>query len=156
MRKLIFLFLLAAPVLSHAQSESKTSFGLGLGTFSYFSHLYYYRFDGTPSRYNYPDHKLNRVMLILTGEQSHIFKSEKLQFDGTAELGIGLGGKSRGLWLPQEEVISKGGFAVAANASIRMGYPLHTAPAIMPFISLGPQLSVISNNGKGLGQNFAS
>lgn len=158
MKKILLLLLFSsAAVLLYAQNESGTSIGIGLGTFSYYTNLYYYRFDNTPSRYNYPEHKLNRFMLIVSGEREGLWRAGQFRFDGGAEMLIGLGGKSTGLWLPQEETISDGGFAFGLGGYIKAGYPVKAGSSeLFPFLSLGPQLTVINNNGEGLGGNFAS
>lgn len=158
MKKIVFfLFFLTVSFLTKAQNDSGTSFGVGLGTFSYYTNLYYYRFDNNPSRYNYPEHKLNRFMLIVNGEREGLWRAGQFRFDGAAEVLIGLGGKSTGLWLPQEETISKGGFAFGLGGYVKAGYPVKAGSTrLFPFLGLGPQFTTIHNNGKGLGENFAS
>lgn len=70
MKKIIFFIVFSSvSVFTQAQDDSGNSFGVGLGTFSYYTNLYYYRFDNTPSRYNYPEHRLSRFMLIINGER---------------------------------------------------------------------------------------
>lgn len=158
MKKIIFLlFLFSVSFFTYAQNDSGNSIGVGLGTFSYYTNLYYYRFDNTPARYNYPEHKLNRLMLIVNGEREGLWRAGQFRFDGAAEILIGLGGKSTGLWLPEEETISNGGFAFGLGGYIKAGYPVKAGNTnLFPFVGLGPQLSAIHNNGEGLGENFAS
>lgn len=157
MKKIASLFFLALPFLTNAQDDSGNSFGVGLGSFSYYTNLYYYRYDGRPSRYNYPEHKLNRFMLIVNGEREGLWRAGQFRFDGAAEILIGLAGKSTGLWLPEEETISSGGLALGFGGYVKAGYPVKTTKAeLFPFIGFGPQIAAIYNNGKGLGSEFAS
>lgn len=138
--------------MSQAQFDSKTSFGVGLGSFQYFTHWYYYRFDAQPQRYNYPQHKLNRAMLIFTGEKSNLWRGGNFKFDGVGEVGIAFAGKTKGTWLPNDEVISKGGLGIQLGGYVRAGYPVTADRSIVPFVSLGPQVAAMYNNGKGLGE----
>lgn len=167
----IFLFLLMTPGYLFAQSERKGwHAGVGLGSFNYNTHYYYHNGAGTPYHDNYPGHSIGRTMIIATLEKKTLFPIKRafydqraadkiyyFDFDLGAELLVGPFGKTTGDWLPENETISSGGIAAGINAYFRSAIVIKTTQSLSlaPFLSLGPQLTMIQNNGKGLG-SFAS
>lgn len=163
----ILLFLLLAPGCLFAQLERKGwHVGVGLGSFYYNTHYYYYSAAGTPYRDNYPGHSINRTMIMATLEKKTLFPLKKAFYDQTApdkicyfdfdlggELLAGPFGKTTGDWLPEDETISSGGIAAGINAYFRSAIVINTSKnfSLAPFLSLGPQFTVVHNNGKGTG-----
>lgn len=169
--RLILLFLLLMPGHLFAQITRKGwHAGVGAGSFNYNTHYYYYSSSGTPYRDNYPGHSINRTMFMLSLEKKNLFPVKTAYYDQTApgkifffdfdlgaELLFGPLGKTTGDWVPDDETISSGGIAVGINAYMK-GAVVATITRhlnLTPFLSLGPQFTMIHNNGKGTGP-FAS
>jgi hypothetical protein len=132
--------------------------GISLGWSHYRTSWYYYRSDGNPRHDNYPIHSINRLVLAFDLEKRSVWKTQNLHFDLGGELGIGLAGKAKGIWLPDDDVISSGGWSAGLNAYVRAVYvPSGRTGGIhvYPFLSLGPQFTILYNNGKNTG-SFAS
>lgn len=158
-RYIYILLLLLLAGTAHAQTnETKGLYGgLGLSHAQYTTHWYYYRFDGRPNRYNYPVHRLNRTFLTGYIGKKGVFQWSALRADLTAEVLIGLGGKTIGEWLPEEETISSGGFTAGLGGTFTVAYPLPPSGniSITPSFGIGPQFLASYCNGKGLGDQFA-
>lgn len=169
--KSIFLFLLLLPGYLFAQFSRKGwHAGVGIGSFHYNTHWYYYSSAGTPYRDNYPGHSINRTMIVFSLEKKTLFPIKNAYYDATApdkiyffdfdfgaELLLGPFGKTTGDWIPDDETISSGGIAAGINAYLKTAIVISTTKnlSLAPFLSLGPQFTVIHNNGKGTG-TFAS
>lgn len=152
---LLFLF----PVMALAQNSRKGLYaGIGIGRFQYKTYWYYYRYDGNPRHDNYPQHSINKTVITLSLEKRSLLQAGSIHFDAGGELLLGIGGKAKGDWLPNEEVISGGGIAAGVNGFFRAAYPLAAGHnlSISPFIGLGPQFVFLHNNGKNVGEQFAS
>jgi len=128
-----------------------------VGEFYYKTRWYYYRADGNPRHDNYPVHSINKLTIILCVGRRALFTSGAFHWDIDGQLQLGLSGKAKGAWLPNDETISGGGLAIGIGACLKMVYPLQAGngPHIGVFGGLGPQISMLHNNGKNVG-DFAS
>jgi len=158
MKKILLLWLcLPVTVVAQSGASRPLSLSVGLGTFRYQTNWYYYRYDGVPSRYNYPVHRLNRAMIVVQADKV-LWKWGPLDAGLYGEALIGLAGKTTGEWLPGEETISSGGISGALGAGLKVAYSIKTGTdfTISPSFGLGPQFTVLYCDGKGLGPQFAS
>jgi hypothetical protein len=145
--------------MAMAQNSRKGLYaGIGAGLFQYKTSWYYYRFDGNPRHDNYPEHSIHKTTITLSLEKRSLLQAKDIHFDVGGELLLGISGKAKGDWLPGEEVISSGGFAAGFNGFFRAVYPITAGQnlSISPFIGLGPQFTLLHNNGKNVGTQFAS
>jgi hypothetical protein len=160
MTRTLALFLMMIFASFHVQSQTSGKdiyYGASIGVYRYTTWWYYYRFDGRPNRYNYPVHKLHRVLLSVEAEKRAVWTFSSFQIDIAGEFQIGVGGKTTGEWLPNGETISSGGITAGLGGQFKIAYPVQTgALQLTPFFGLGPQFNALYCNGKGLGQNFAS
>ncbi len=128
--------------------------GLSVGYFHYKTSWYYHRADGNPAHDNYPVHSLNRAVVSLNLEKKSLREVHNIHFDLGGELLFGPTGKAKGTWLPDDDVISSGGWSAGLNAYVRAVYvPVAETKGLhlFPFLSLGPQYMFLHNNGKGTG-----
>lgn len=156
--KTVLFLLFFLPVLGMAQSTPEKWYaGLGIGEFHYKTRWYYYRADGNPRHDNYPIHSINKLAVILNLGRRGLFTSGPFRWDADGQLQLGIVGKAKGEWLPNDETISGGGFAAGIVATLKAVYtlPAGHGPHIGVFGGLGPQVSMLHNNGKDAG-TFAS
>lgn len=160
MKNITLLTILVLPIFVNAQTNRNGFYaGLTAGYLHYNTSWYYYRFDGRPQHYNYPIHAGNRFVAGLNLEKKGVLHAGDIYFDAGGELLFGPGGKSKGEWLPGEDVISSGGFTLGLNGIFKAAYPLAgnmgSPIHITPVAGLGPQVLMLHNNGKNTGA-FAS
>jgi len=126
--------------------------GLSIGYFHYQT-FWYYHSSTSPHDHN-PVHSIKRAVLSIDLEKKAAWQINAFQLDLGGELLLGPAGKAKGTWLPNDDVISSGGWSAGLNAFARIVYPLPSQTGdvrLSPFLSLGPQYMFLHNNGKGTG-----
>jgi len=156
MKPIFFFLLLLFPFVLQAQTDNRGGWyaGIGFARMHYKTSWYYYRYDGIPWHDNYPIHSINSNMITLSIEKKSLFKAGPLHFDLSGDLLLGISGKAKGEWLPDDDVISGGGKAAGINVLLKAVYPLPVSGKvrIAPFVGLGPQFTFLHNNGKDAGE----
>ncbi|HEY0273630.1 MAG TPA: hypothetical protein VGC22_10625 [Chitinophaga sp.] len=154
MKHILCCLLCLLPAFLLGQSRQGLYGGISAGLSHYNTYWYYYRYDGNPAHDNYPSHSTTRPVLGLSLEKKGLVEAGPVQFDLGGDLLLGVGGKTKGEWLPGEETVSKSGWTLGLQGNFSAAFPL-AGGAITPVIGLGPQIMMLHNNGKPSG-DFAS